>query len=108
MILSAKLHDELLMLHQTALEKNQLTPPEKLESYYLAFRERFGPEKLRLLEGTELLETMHARGNKDSLVYWLEFGPTVYSTCDGGFLRFLHNYVFLCIGNQQPRRHKPF
>src|SRR5262245_38532739 len=45
----------------------------QLDQYYAAFRSRFGPEKLAGLDGEALLETMHAHGNKDSLVYWLEF-----------------------------------
>ena len=31
------------------------------------------PGVLTKLDGEDLLETMHAHGNKDSLVYWLEF-----------------------------------
>src|SRR5438874_12818339 len=45
----------------------------ELDQYYSTFREQFGPEKLASLDGTALLETMHAHGNRDSLVYWLEF-----------------------------------
>ncbi|MCA9632687.1 MAG: winged helix-turn-helix domain-containing protein, partial [Myxococcales bacterium] len=37
------------------------------------FRERFGPDALSKLDGEALLLHMHARGNHDSLVYWLEF-----------------------------------
>ncbi len=37
------------------------------------FRDRFGPEALSRLDGEALLLHMHARGNHDSLVYWLEF-----------------------------------
>lgn len=40
---------------------------------YALFRERFGPERLKSLDGELLLNTMHAHGSQDSLVYWLEF-----------------------------------
>ncbi len=45
----------------------------ELDGYRRNFRERFGPDRLAQLDGAALLETMHAHGNKDSLVYWLEF-----------------------------------
>jgi 5-methylcytosine-specific restriction protein B len=45
----------------------------QLDQYYGTFRSRFGPDKLANLDGEALLNTMHAHGNKDSLVYWLEF-----------------------------------
>ena len=46
---------------------------EKLQEYYATFRAHFAPEKLLQLDGEELLNTIHAHGNRDSLVYWLEF-----------------------------------
>ena len=46
---------------------------ERLSECYALFRERFGPERLKSLDGEVLLNTMHAHGNQDSLVYWLEF-----------------------------------
>ena len=51
----------------------KLLSRQQLEQFYGTFRNQFGPEKLASLDGTALLETMHAHGNKDSLVYWLEF-----------------------------------
>ena len=61
--------------HQYALllERGQLPTREKLSEYYATFRSRFAPERLLKLEGEELLNTIHAHGNRDSLVYWLEF-----------------------------------
>lgn len=53
-------------------EGKLLTRPQ-LDDYYATFRNRFGPEKLAGLDGEALLEAMHAHGNTDSLVYWLEF-----------------------------------
>lgn len=46
---------------------------DKLAKFYANFRSRFGPEELKQLEGRELLERMHGRGDNDSLAYWLEF-----------------------------------
>jgi 5-methylcytosine-specific restriction protein B len=53
------------------------------------FRSRFGPDQLANLDGEALLETMHAHGNKDSLVYWLEFKndeelPARFGSISGG------------------------
>lgn len=45
----------------------------ELEQYYATFRERFGPEKLSSLDGEALLTFIHDQGNRDSLVYWLEY-----------------------------------
>jgi hypothetical protein len=59
--------------HEQLLEKGQLPTRDKLRECYANFRGRFAPEKLLQLDGEELLNTIHARGNRDSLVYWLEF-----------------------------------
>src|SRR6266404_7250128 len=53
--------------------EGKLLSRSQLEQFYGTFRHQFGPEKLASLDGTSLLETMHAHGNRDSLVYWLEF-----------------------------------
>ncbi len=37
------------------------------------FENRFGSEQLSGLDGDRLLETLFDRGNRDSLLYWLEF-----------------------------------
>lgn len=50
-----------------------LPPASQLQKNYAAFRRAFGPDVLGSLSGPALLERMHAHGNKDSLVYWLEF-----------------------------------
>lgn len=62
---------------------------ERLAACYDLFREKFGPERLRELDGADLLETMHLHGNRDSLVYWLEFKdddefPAVFGSIAGG------------------------
>lgn len=37
------------------------------------FQQRFSPDRLRSLAGTQLLEELHGRESADSLAYWLEF-----------------------------------
>jgi 5-methylcytosine-specific restriction protein B len=51
----------------------KLLSRSQLDHYYGTFRSRFGPDQLANLDGEALLNTMHAQGTKDSLVYWLEF-----------------------------------
>jgi 5-methylcytosine-specific restriction protein B len=53
--------------------RGELLPTERLQASYAAFRSRFGPNALNSLDGIALLNAMHAHGNKESLVYWLEF-----------------------------------
>ncbi len=53
--------------------RGELLSPERLQAGYAAFRDRFGPDKLKSLDGEALLQDMHTHGNKESLVYWLEF-----------------------------------
>jgi 5-methylcytosine-specific restriction enzyme B len=53
--------------------RGELLSTESLQASYAAFRERFGPDRLRALDGEALLQAMHTHGNKESLVYWLEF-----------------------------------
>jgi 5-methylcytosine-specific restriction protein B len=63
----------LRLAHDDLAQQGKLLSPEQLKSCYDLFRTRFGPEKLRSLDGEVLLEVMHTHGNKESLVYWLEF-----------------------------------
>src|SRR5688572_27144592 len=53
--------------------RGQLFSTDRLQASYAAFRDRFGPDKLKQLDGEALLQAMHTHGNKESLVYWLEF-----------------------------------
>ena len=70
--------------------KGKLTSRERLKEYYALFRQRFGPERLRALDGPELLEVMHDHGRRDEgLVYWLEFKdddefPDIFGSIAGG------------------------
>jgi 5-methylcytosine-specific restriction protein B len=73
MILDEKLAARLRQQHEQRLANGELLPPTKLQGYYDTFHRRFGPEVLRNLDGEALLTTMHEHGNRDSLVYWLEF-----------------------------------
>jgi 5-methylcytosine-specific restriction enzyme B len=71
--LDARVEQSLRACHETLLKRGGLLTKELLTERYALFRERFGPERLRNLDGELLLKTMHAHGNQDSLVYWLEF-----------------------------------
>lgn len=54
-------------------DEKKLLDIKELEEGYRKFYDRFNPEKLSMLEGEELAETIFNISNKDSLVYWLEF-----------------------------------
>jgi 5-methylcytosine-specific restriction protein B len=73
MILSDKLHQELREIQKQLDAEGKLLSRSQLDQYYQTFRERFGPRILKGLDGEPLLETIHNNGNRDSLVYWLEF-----------------------------------
>jgi 5-methylcytosine-specific restriction protein B len=72
-MLEKSVRDHLKHRYEQLLEQGQLPSREKLQEYYATFRAHFAPDRLRQLDGEELLNTMHAHGNRDSLVYWLEF-----------------------------------
>lgn len=72
-MLEKSVHDHLRRRYEQLLEQGQLPSREKLQEYYATFRSHFAPDRLRQLDGEELLNTIHAHGNRDSLVYWLEF-----------------------------------
>ena len=71
-MLDGRLKVKLLGAHSRMQTAGELLSSRDLEEYYSLFRNRFGPDALRQLDGEQLLETMHAYG-KDSLVYGLEF-----------------------------------
>lgn len=69
--------------------EGKLLSKEKLSACYKNFREKFGPELLRSLDGEALLEYMHSLATKNSLVYWLEFKddeelPAIFGSISGG------------------------
>ena len=82
--------ESLLRAEQEKMEADGSMPSrQQLERYRDAFRLRFGPEVLRSLDGEPLLDRMHLHGNKDSLVYWLEFKnddefPGIFGSIAGG------------------------
>lgn len=79
----------ILERYQQLYAEGKLLSRSQLDQFYKTFRDRFGPDKLANLDGEALLETMHAHGNKDSLVYWLEFKnddefPARFGSISGG------------------------
>ena len=72
MILYESIAQELSKLYKSLQDEGKLIPNEQLENYYSTFRSRFGPEKLKNLDGEALLN-YDDMGTQDSLVYWLEF-----------------------------------
>lgn len=71
--LDARVEKGLRKAYEDAARNGELISVDLIRASCSAFRERFGPDKLRSLDGDALLQTMHSHGNKDSLVYWLEF-----------------------------------
>ena len=60
-------------IHDALEQRGELLSLERIQAGYAVFRSRFGPDALKSLDGPALLNAMHAHGNKESLVYWLEF-----------------------------------
>ena len=88
-MLDNRLEESLREAHDKMLEAGELLPSRRLEECYSLFRNRFGPDILRQLDGEQLLDNMHAHGSKDSLVYWLEFKddeelPAKFGSIAGG------------------------
>jgi hypothetical protein len=50
-------------LRETMTASGALLPMPKLHDAYALFRERFGPDRFKGLDGENLLNTMHLRGN---------------------------------------------
>lgn len=72
-MLDERIKKDLTDLYQKELGAGDLFSKVQLDTYYATFRRRFGPDVLKNLDGEALLRTMHEHGNRDSLVYWLEF-----------------------------------
>ena len=92
-LLTARVGDELgrqiSVLHRQLAVDGQLLVAEDAARSYARFRELFGPDILAGLDGQNLLDKMHLRGTKDSLVYWLEFKdddefPARFGSIGGG------------------------
>ena len=89
MILPEQIAQELKRTYQKLDSRGDLPSRSQLAQYFETFKSRFGPEKLRNLDGLALLETMHDHSNRDSLVYWLEFKddeelPAFFGSIAGG------------------------
>lgn len=75
--------------YETMLARGEVIGAEQALAYYRRFRERFGPEVLKSLDGERLLTFIHGRQTRDSLVYWLEFKddedfPARFGSISGG------------------------
>jgi hypothetical protein len=73
MVLDDRITQKIRKTQEELTSQGSLPTRTQLEEYYGRFRERFGSRRLEALDGEVLLETMHDHGNRDSLVYWLEF-----------------------------------
>jgi 5-methylcytosine-specific restriction protein B len=81
--------EELLELYRKVASEGRVPIGDELDACYLRFRQKFGPDVLRSVDGEQMLETIHGRGGKESLVYWLEFKndeefPRVFGSIAGG------------------------
>lgn len=88
-MLDERLIHELKETERRLDDEGKLHSRAQLEGFYALFRERFGPERLRNLDGDELLSLMHDHGRRDGLVYWLEFKddeefPAIFGSIAGG------------------------
>ncbi|WP_165251994.1 AAA family ATPase [Paludisphaera soli] len=88
-MLDDRIRSRILDDHKKLTADGKLLSRSQLDASYRTFRSRFGPDVLAGLDGEELLETMHAHGNRDSLVYWLEFKnddefPARFGSISGG------------------------
>lgn len=72
-LLEESKRQEVIARHQQLLNEGRLLTQEQLDKQYALFREHFGPSVLAGMDGEPLLSLMHDLGNRDSLVYWLEF-----------------------------------
>jgi 5-methylcytosine-specific restriction protein B len=93
--LDPRVEQSLRDAHDALEQRGELLSTDRMRASYAAFRSRFGPDALRSLDGLALLNAMHAHGNKESLVYWLEFknddefsGPSFGSIAGGSAHKF--------------------
>ena len=71
--LDPRIEKELREAHDKLASQGELLSAERGKASLETFQSRFGPDRLRSLDGPELLQLMHTHGNRDSLVYWLEY-----------------------------------
>jgi 5-methylcytosine-specific restriction enzyme B len=74
-VLEPRLLEELKAIIDRGQAAREIMTPQQFEEYTGRFRDRFGPDALRALDGEALLRVMHGRQDSDSrcLCYWLEF-----------------------------------
>jgi 5-methylcytosine-specific restriction enzyme B len=65
--LDARVEQSLRTCYESLLKRGELMTKERLSECYALFRDRFGPERLKNLDGDVLLNSMHAHGSQDSL-----------------------------------------
>ncbi|UQA57524.1 McrB family protein [Polyangium aurulentum] len=73
MALDARLAADIQQIRARMLAEGALLSEGDLQRAYETFADRFSPSVLRRLDGPELLTLLFDHGNRDSLVYWLEF-----------------------------------
>lgn len=71
--LDQRIEKELREAHDNRVSQGKMLSAERRKASLEAFQSRFGPDRLRSLDGPELLQVMHTHGNRDSLVYWVEY-----------------------------------
>src|SRR5260370_5510489 len=71
--LDPRIVESLRSAYDRRASRGELLSTDRLQAGYAAFRARFGSDALKSLDGPALLLAMHAHGNRESLVYWLEF-----------------------------------
>src|SRR4051812_35535411 len=71
--LAPRIESGLSITHGKLSEQGKFLSPDRRKASLEAFRARFGPDRLRSLDGPELLQVMHTHGNRDSMVYWIEY-----------------------------------
>lgn len=72
-MLDERIKKDLLDRYKAMQDHGELLTENQLYAYYADFRRRFGPDVLANLDGEALLTAMHDHGNRDSLVYWLDY-----------------------------------
>lgn len=73
--MESRLFEELRATVSKGLASGELLSASQVDSQLRVFRDRFGPDVLRGLDGEPLLKLMHGRDDPSSrcLTYWLEF-----------------------------------
>ncbi len=87
--LDERLVRELEGLYKKQESEGKLPSRAQLDQFYKTFRDKFGPDQIKNLDGEALLETIHGQGNKESMAYWLEFKnddefPAIFGSIAGG------------------------